>query len=136
MTVAAERTFWDKIIILHGLRQWYERRDLLRHGGQRVSRHYYDVHQIIRDPSAVAWLQNHALAQDCATHARHFFGSPDLGLAQATRGNFTLMPPALMREALLADYAAMAEMVFGTVPALDEVLATIEQVEAAINGAA
>lgn len=136
VTVAAERTFWDKIIILHGLRQWYERRDLLRHGGQRVSRHYYDLHQMMRDPSAVAWLQNHTLAQDCATHARLFFGSPDLGLAQATRGSFTLLPPALMREALHADYAAMAGMVFGSVPSLDEVLATIEQVEAAINGVA
>jgi hypothetical protein len=46
------------------------------------------------------------------------------------------MPPALMREALHADHAAMAGMVFGTVPSLDDVLATIEQVEAAINGVA
>jgi hypothetical protein len=136
VTVAAERTFWDKIIILHGLRQWYERRNLLRHGGQRVSRHYYDVDQMARAPTAQTWLRNDALAQDCATHARLFFGSPDLGLAQATRGSFTLMPPPAMREALQADYAAMSGMIFGAVPPLDEVLATVEQVEAAINGAA
>ena len=46
-TVKPERTFWDKVIILHGLRQWHDRRNQLRHGGQRVSRHYYDVHQLI-----------------------------------------------------------------------------------------
>jgi len=39
VTVEAERTFWDKIIIAHGLRQWHDRRGVLRHGGQLVSRH-------------------------------------------------------------------------------------------------
>lgn len=37
------RTFWDKVVILHGLRRWFDHRNQLRHGGQRVSRHYYDV---------------------------------------------------------------------------------------------
>ncbi|WP_254241596.1 nucleotidyl transferase AbiEii/AbiGii toxin family protein [Achromobacter denitrificans] len=32
-TVKPERTFWDKIIILHGLRQWHDRRGQLRQGG-------------------------------------------------------------------------------------------------------
>ena len=41
-----------------------------------------------------------------------------------------------MREALCADYAAMAGMAFGVVPSLDEVLATIERVETAIIRAA
>ena len=31
-TVKPERTFWDKVVILHGLRQWHERRSELRHG--------------------------------------------------------------------------------------------------------
>lgn len=37
--VDAERTFWDKIVILHGLRHWYESKGLLRGGGNRISRH-------------------------------------------------------------------------------------------------
>lgn len=45
--VDPERTFWDKVIILHGLRQWFEVRGVLRAGGQRVSRHYYDVHKLM-----------------------------------------------------------------------------------------
>jgi hypothetical protein len=39
-TVDPDRTFWDKIVILHGLRRWWDRRGELRGGGQRVSRHY------------------------------------------------------------------------------------------------
>ena len=39
-TVDQQRTFWDKVVILHVLRAWYDRRRQLRHGGQRVSRHF------------------------------------------------------------------------------------------------
>jgi Nucleotidyl transferase AbiEii toxin, Type IV TA system len=43
MSIAPERTFWDKVMILHGLHCGY--RDEGRKPGdrQRVSRHYYDV---------------------------------------------------------------------------------------------
>jgi Nucleotidyl transferase AbiEii toxin, Type IV TA system len=134
VTVEAERTFWDKIIILHGLRQWYDRRDVLRHGGQRVSRHYYDAHQIMRDERAAQWLGNRALAASCATHARLFFGSADLGLTTAAHGTLTLTPPLAMRDALATDYIAMAGMIFGDIPPLDAVLATVEEIERRVNG--
>ncbi|WP_277398557.1 hypothetical protein [Burkholderia sp. Ac-20353] len=41
-----------------------------------------------------------------------------------------------MREALRRDYAAMAGMIFRDVPALDDVLASVEQVVATINARA
>jgi hypothetical protein len=53
-TVNPERTFWDKVVILHGLRRWFDKRGELRGGGQRVSRHYYDLHQLAAPlPSAI-----------------------------------------------------------------------------------
>jgi len=128
-----KRTFWDKIIILHGLRQWHDRRGVLRHGGQRVSRHYYDIHQLMRHNRAHQWLENRVLAADCATHARLFFGSADLGLTTAMHGSFTLTPPPAMREALKVDYIAMAGMIFGDVPSLDAILETIAKVELRVN---
>lgn len=132
-TVEAERTFWDKVVILHGLRQWYERRGVLRHGGQRVSRHYYDAYQLMRHPSSAQWLTNTALAEDCARHARMFFGSPDLGLDTATKGSFTITPSDGMHKDLDTDYKAMSGMVFGEVPSLETVLEGIEGIAAAIN---
>lgn len=136
ITVKPERTFWDKVMILHGLRQWHDRRGELRHGGQRVSRHYYDMHQLMQAPSAAAWQVDHELAIDCAHHARLFFGSVDLGLDIAVPGTFTLMPSPAMREALEKDYDAMAGMVFGDVPPLDAVLRSAEHFEQIVNGAA
>ena len=117
-TVKPERTFWDKVMILHGLRQWHDRRGELRHGGQRVSRHYYDVHQLMQTSFAAAWQVDHELAIDCAHHARLFFGSADLGLDIAVPGTFTLTPSPAMREAIEKDYEAkiisLLEPVVGT----------------------
>ncbi len=42
------RKFWDKVVILHGLRRWWEHRHELKGGGQRVSRHYYDVYRLLQ----------------------------------------------------------------------------------------
>lgn len=133
-TVQPERTFWDKVIILHGLRQWDDRRKELRHGGQRVSRHYYDVHQLMQAEGFPEWLANHELARDCARHARLFFGSPDLGLTTAEPGTFTLTPAPGMRDALAKDYDAMTGMVFGEVPPMNRVLESVAALELAING--
>lgn len=135
-TVKPERTFWDKIIILHGLRQWHDRRGELRHGGQRVSRHYYDVHHLMQADQASRWLADRTLALDCARHARLFFGSADLGLDSAAPGTFTLVPRAAMRDALEKDYEAMAGMAFGEVPPLPDVLASVQRIEGAINAVA
>ena len=44
------------------------------------------------------------------------------------------MPPQPMREALRADYAAMTGMIFGDVPQLEAVLASVEEVERRMNG--
>jgi hypothetical protein len=107
---------------------------VLRHGGQRVSRHYHDVHQLLANDRAASWLENHPLAADCATHARLFFGSADLGLDTAARGTFTLTPSQPMREALRADYVAMAGMIFGNVPPPDAILASVEALERRLNG--
>ncbi len=132
-TVKPERTFWDKVIILHGLQQWYDRRGELRHGGQRVSRHYYDLHQLMQAQSAHEWQADQGLAVDCAHHARLFFGNTDLGLDTAFPGTFTLTPSPAMRDAISRDYAAMSGMVFGEVTQLDAVLASVERFEQIVN---
>lgn len=132
-TVKPERTFWDKVIILHGLRQWHDRRGELRHGGQRVSRHYYDLHQLMQAASAPDWQADHSLAIDCAHHARLFFGSADLRLDIAVPGSLTLTPSTAMRHVLAKDYEAMSGMIFGDVPPLEAVLASAQQIERIAN---
>ena len=115
-TVVAERTFWDKIIILHGVRNWFEKRGVLRAEGQRVSRHYYDVHRILQSELGARAVADRALGADCAAHARMFFNSPDLGLDRAAPGGFSLAPTDQMLADLRRDYVRMAGMIIGEPP--------------------
>ena len=113
-TVNPERTFWDKVVILHGLRRWFDRRGELRGGGQRVSRHYYDLHQLAATPVGAAAIANTALGADCVAHARMFFNRPHFDLAHAVPGSFALVAHDGMIDQLRADYRAMRGMIFGT----------------------
>lgn len=134
-TIEAGRTFWDKVVILHGLRCWYERRGQLRQEGQRISRHYYDLHCLLQADMGPTTVADGTLGAECVRHARLFFDRPDFDLASAAAGTFALSPPTEMATALERDYQAMAGMIFGPPPAFEEVLATIRQIEQAINTA-
>ena len=131
--VDAGRSFWDKVVILHGLRRWFDQRGELRGGGQRVSRHYYDIHRLYHSDIGVAAIENIGLGQDCVRHARMFFNSAALDLASAAPSTFSLAPSEPMLAALQRDYEAMAGMIFGEVPPFGEVMTSVAELECRIN---
>ena len=131
--VDAERTFWDKVLILHGLRHWYETKGVLRGGGNRISRHYYDLHELMQSPQGKAAIEDAALGADCVAHARMFFNRPAFDLKSAKPPSFTLVPEGEMYDALRQDYAAMTGMIFGKAPAFDTVIESIAALEQLIN---
>ncbi|MCW3837257.1 nucleotidyl transferase AbiEii/AbiGii toxin family protein [Sphingomonas canadensis] len=133
--VDAERTFWDKIVILHGLRHWYESKDALRGGGNRISRHYYDLHELMQAPLGEQAIADPALGADCVAHARMFFNRPAFDLASAVPPTFTLMPEGEMYDALKLDYAAMSGMIFGPAPSFEAVSESIAELERRVNTA-
>lgn len=133
VTVDPRRTFWDKVVILHGLRRWYDIRGALRQEGQRISRHYYDLHRLLASEVGDA-AGDVALGEDCVLHARMFFNRPDFDLTSARRGSFTLVPTGDMVDRLRRDYEAMRVMIFGEAPAFDEVVASVAALEARLNG--
>ena len=133
VTVDPRRTFWDKVVILHGLRRWYDIRGELRQEGQRISRHYYDLHRLLASDVADA-AADLALGEDCILHARMFFNRPDFDLASAAPGSFALVPAGDMLDRLRGDYSAMRVMIFGEAPAFDEIIADVAALEAGLNG--
>jgi hypothetical protein len=76
-----------------------------------------------------------AMAEDCVRHAQMFFNRPDLDLASATPGSLALTPHDGMLAHLRRDYQAMAGMVFGPIPNVDEVVAGIFELEQHLNKA-
>jgi hypothetical protein len=132
-TVDPERTFWDKIVILHGLRRWFDKRGELRGGGQRVSRHYYDLHKLLPTQAGASAIEDPELGADCVAHARMFFNRPDFDLASAAPGSFALAPHDEMIEQLRVDYRAMTGMIFGDPPRFEAVLDSVISLEARLN---
>lgn len=133
ITIEAKRTFWDKVVIAHGLRRWYERRGVLRQEGQRVSRHYYDLHCLLGSAAGKAALADRYLGADCVRHARMFFDRPDYDLASAIPGSFAVAPIGEMADALKRDYANTTAMIFGPAPDFTAVLASAEEIERVTN---
>lgn len=108
---------------------------MLRGQGQRVSRHYYDVHRIFQSELGACAVADHELGADCVAHARMFFNSPDLdlGLDRAVPGTFSLSATDEMFGKLRRDYARMTGMIIGAPPEFDEVMASVAAVEDEIN---
>ena len=130
-TVDPVRTFWDKVLILHSLRHSFDHRGTLRGGGQRVSRHYYDVDRVLRTDIGRRAVTDLAMATDCMRHERMFFKRPSTDTA--VPGSFTLVPPSAMLDLLRQDYRAMAVMIFGEVPAFEDVMGSIATLEKLLN---
>jgi hypothetical protein len=76
-TIEVTRTFWDKVVIAHGLRRWCERRGVLPQEGQRVSLHYYDLHCLLGSEIGKAAFADRDLGVDCMRHGRIFFDRLD-----------------------------------------------------------
>lgn len=133
-TIEAERTFWDKVVIAHGLRRWFDRRGALRQEGQRISRHYYDLHRLAASQPGRLALADDALGKDCVRHARMFFDRPDYDLQSAQPGTYALVPHDAMTHALRNDYENTKAMIFGDPPTFDDILASIAKIEAELNG--
>lgn len=139
-TVKPERTFWEKVLILHAMTEMTEKRSVEADPARKVpvlnrySRHYYDVHQIWRHPehgSKTASMRE--LANASRDHKALMFRAPDHRYDLAEPGSYRLVPTTEMMTKLAADYERMSAMIFGTPPDFEEVMASIADLEAFLN---
>jgi len=134
LTIDPERTFLDKILILHGMTHYFTAKGVLR-GHGRMSRHYYDIHQMMTAPGGPKACGDDALIEDCVRHAKMFFYRANTGLDVAGRGTFQLRPSSDMLKLLEQDYTAMATMIFGNKPTFRDVITAVGTAEDILNGA-
>jgi hypothetical protein len=132
VTIDPERTFLDKVLILHGMTHYFAAKGALR-GHGRMSRHYYDIHKMMADPVGPKACADAALIADCVRHAKMFFYRGNTGLDVAARGSFQLRPSADMLKPLEQDYAAMSTMIFGQKPDFATVIASVGAAEDMLN---
>ena len=105
----------------------------MRQSGQRISRHYYDLHSLLGSDVGTKAIVDLALGADCVDHARTFFNRPDFNLATASPGTFALRPTGSMIESLARDYENTQVMIFGDAPDFGDILSSIGQIENSLN---
>lgn len=132
-TVAPERTFWEKAMLLH--------EETYRVGTMgprdRLARHYYDLWCLIRAGVGARAMADAELFRRVAAHRGVFFRKRREAQDSLAQGTLRLLPRAELRSAWKRDYEAMREsMLFGDVPDFDEVLEAVREFESAFNARA
>jgi hypothetical protein len=127
--IRAERTFWEKATILHheAFRPESSPQPL------RYSRHYYDLARMAASPVRAAALTDMDLLAEVVAFKTRFYPRPWARYDLAVPGSLRLVPDGHVRAAVEKDYRAMANMIFGEVPPLTEIMDTLAALEAEIN---
>ena len=131
--LAPERTFWEKVLILHGTYCGFrdERRRPI--DSNRISRHYYDVAMIAVTETGQSALPNFELLASVREHNLIAFPQAWKRFEEATPRTLRLVPQPELRKEIERDYAAMRGMILGDAPEFGWILEQLERAEAAIN---
>ena len=129
LTVMPERTFWEKVTILHREAFREESRPFL----PRYSRHYYDLYRMMQSEVEYNALADNDLLTRVVEFKDKFYRCPWARYDLAKRGTMRLMPPDYNLDKLRDDYEHMQNMLFGTKPSFDEVMDGILALEKKIN---
>ncbi len=129
LTVDAERTFWEKITILHKIAYFPEGK-ILPH---RYARHYYDVYCLGNSEYKTLAFERKELLEKDIAFKQKFYYSKGAHYENATIKTVSLNPSEAIIPALKADYDAMSNMFYGKAPAFDDILIYLKQLESEIH---
>jgi Nucleotidyl transferase AbiEii toxin, Type IV TA system len=135
ITIDAQRTFWDKVFILHGLYYGYQDENRVPSDRQRLSRHYYDVAKIYNTDIGKQAIKNVELREKVRQHKLDFFNSAWKRFDLAVPGSLLIVPYDNLQSALEHDYQAMQGMMLGDAPEFGDILTTLENLQSHINAA-
>ena len=129
LTVAPERTFWEKATILHHEANRPEHLEM----PQRYSRHYYDLYRMSMTPVKEMDFTRLDLLKKVVDFKMKFYPRAWAKYPEAEPGTLKLIPPEYRFAALEADYESMRDMLYGDVPDFGTVMETVKILEKEIN---
>lgn len=133
ITIDAQRTFWDKVFILHGLYCGYRDEHSFTGDQQRLSRHYYDVAKIYDSEIGKLAIGNDDLREKVRQHKLNFFNAAWKKFDEAVPGSLYVVPTGELLRVVQRDYLAMQEMMTGDVPAFEDIVRSLAEVESVVN---
>ena len=123
-TAIPERTFLEKLFLLH--EEFHRPHDKIRVA--RLSRHLYDVYQLLRSDHALKAINDKTLYEAIVKHRQEFYhmGGIDYNIHQPQTLNPLPIPE--FRDAWEADYHLMQEqMIYGDSPPFQTIIDTIKK---------
>ena len=131
--LAPERTYWEKLLILHGRHCGYRDGQRLPSDRDRISRHYYDAAVITATDTGQSALSNIDLLDAVRNHNLIAFRQAWKRFEEAVPGSVKLVPQAELLTVIEHDYRAMEGMILGESPEFGWIIEQIQHAEAVIN---
>ena len=118
LTVHPERTFWEKILILHSVANLPEGKPV----PLRYSRHYYDVVKMGDSEVKTKAFTDLDLLEMVTKFKMKFYPLSWANYEQVFAGEIRLLPSDVHMAALKSDYSRMQSMMYGDVLDFEEIL--------------
>jgi len=131
--LSPRRTYWEKLLILHGAHCGYRDEQRLPQDRNRISRHYYDAAMISATEIGASALTDLELLDAVRNHNLIAFRQAWKRFEEATPGLVRLVPQTGLRNAIEQDYAAMQDMILGDAPDFEWINERLQEAEDAIN---
>ena len=129
LTVLPERTFWEKVTILH--REAYRPEN--SSVPVRYSRHYYDLWCMAKSPVKDTAFADIDLLEKVVRFKEKFYRCSWARYDEAKPGTMKLIPSEKSIKTLYEDYEHMKNMIYGEKPDFDMILDAIQTLKNEIN---
>lgn len=127
--ITVERTFWEKVTILHV----EAHRPVDKPQPPRYSRHYYDVYKMLNSDIVKKAMENIGLLEEVVNFKEKFYYSSWSRYDLAVPGTIKLLPDKTRIKTLNDDYRNMEQMIFGDFVEFDKVMDSIAVFEDTLN---
>ena len=129
-TVLPERTFLEKIFLLH--EEFAKDKELIKI--ERMSRHMYDIGQMLKTPIAESAIRNEQLYRQVVEHRRTFIGLRGFDYDSLYPNTLNFIPPPSIIEQWKADYENMlTHMIYGETVSFEKLVNNLYELNKCIN---
>jgi hypothetical protein len=129
-TVVPERTFLEKICLLH---EEFAKKEQEKIRVNRMSRHLYDIVRMLDTPIAEKALNNNELYKSIIAHRRMFIAMKDFNYDTLLPATVNIIPPENVIAKWEDDYKKMQTMMYGETPSFETMINKIKQLNERIN---
>lgn len=128
--VIPQRTFLEKLFLLH--EEFSKPYSEIR--VERMSRHLYDVYNIMQTKIADEALANDSLYDSVVEHRRKFIGLKGFDYDTLRKGTLKIVPTGEIRAKWETDYKyTVANMIMGEAPSFEDIMLALESLNSRIN---